>query len=383
MIPQYEYLKSVADECYAKFFAQGFADAGNNGPHGHIDTPVRNTGHFLIIYSFLYKRTGDKKYRLIADRLAEYLYREQAKSKNGAIQCMVSDQFDHLNGLIGQGWVIESLLYYYDVSRDRRALESALKIFYSQRYDYSIHLWHRVELDGSDIGIDPTYNHNIWFAACSVKLLDFADDPEVDRIIRDLLTEGAKRDFATYRNGLLRHSVKIADKKALERRIKRAIKIILYPLRWVNLKKLDYRYMEKGYQIFDMYGFCVLEERYSDLPLFSDAKYLKAKEYALDIDTLNKEYGISDSGETSHFNVYSYSYNSPAFEYPYVAAHFGRRNTEIIESLFDIQKQLMFDSEANDFTKNNPDIATFHSRTYEIIRYLELVDDSALGGSID
>ena len=380
MINQFKYMKYIADKYFDKFMKQGFADAGNNGPHGHTDTPVRNTSHFLIIYTYLFKKTGNRKYLVLADSLAKYLYREQSKSSTGAIQCMISNQFDHLNGLIGQGWVIEALLYYYDVSRDERALRSAISIFYSQHYDYSIHLWHRIELDGSDIGIDPTYNHNIWFAACSVRLLDYTDDIEIDSIIRDLLTNGAKRDFSTYRNGLLRHSVKVADKKALERRIKRTIKIFLYPVRWLNLKKIDYKYMEKGYQIFDMYGFCILQERYPDLPLFSSASYLKARDYALDISNLNKEFGVREAGEQNQFNVYSYSYNSPAFEYPYVAAHFGQECTQIVKSLFEVQKQLMFNSEDGDFSRNNPDLATFHARTYEIIRFLELMDSSSQGG---
>ena len=174
---------------------QGYATAGHNGPHGHLDTPVRNTAHYLIIYSYLFKETGDEKYQRICERFVDYLCQMQSKSQSGAIQCMVSDKFDHLNGLIGQGWVIEGLLYYFEIFGDTRSMDVAKKIYCAQKYDSVSHLWHRIELDGTDIGIDPTYNHQVWFAACSCKLAVYDKTLNVDESIRDFLTAGASRDF--------------------------------------------------------------------------------------------------------------------------------------------------------------------------------------------
>ena len=100
---QEEYLKYIADKNLDVFLRQGYATAGHNGPHGHPDTPARNTAHYLVIYSYLYKKTGVDKYKKICDIFASYLYDIQAQSKSGAVKCMETDRFDHLNGLIGQG----------------------------------------------------------------------------------------------------------------------------------------------------------------------------------------------------------------------------------------------------------------------------------------
>lgn len=52
MIEQKIYMRKIADMYYDRFLSQGYATEGHNGPHGHIDTPVRNTSYYLIIYNF-------------------------------------------------------------------------------------------------------------------------------------------------------------------------------------------------------------------------------------------------------------------------------------------------------------------------------------------
>lgn len=366
------YMKKVADMNYDKFMRQGRADAGHNGPHGHKDSPVRNTAHYLIIYSYLYKTTKEEKYLELAGKLAEYIFLEASKSKSGAIECMLTDRFDHLNGLIGQGWVIEGLLYYYDLTKDQRCIEVSRQLFYAQKYDYNLHLWHRIELDGRNIGIDPTYNHNIWFAACASKLLDYGEDIELKNILTDLLVEGTKRDFRIYSNGLLYHSVVPAETLIPKFKLKRNIKRILYPVKFLNQKKFDYQYIEKAYHLFDLYGFCILEEKFPDLPIFSSEKYKKARSFALDIENINKMCGAGK--KDGKFNAFFYSYNTPAFEFPYLSLHFGEVNYKKYSELFEIQKKMMYSKDNDDFTVNNPDLISFQARTYEIIRFCDLID---------
>ncbi len=373
MIQQEEYMRKVANMNYQKFYDQGFATAGHNGPHGHPDTAVRNTSHYLIIYSYLYKQTGEERYLLICQRFVEYLIGMQKQSKSGAIQCMLSDKFDRLNGLIGQGWVIEALIYYYDISHDINCLECAKKIFYSQLYDWDLHLWHRIELDGRDIDVDPTYNHHVWFAACSYKLAELCKDDTIDKMIVDFLTHGAERDFKVYESdGILHHHVSVNRPIMKSGKRKAFIKKILSPIRFINPKKLDPKYMEYAYHLFDFYGFCILKEKYGHLPLFSSEAYRKAEACVNNIDYINRKNGVDkylDRGNP--FNVYGYSYNSLSFEYPYVAKSCGFEIGDTSRKLFDIQKRLMWDKSTELFSKNQPDIETWNARTYEIIRFLE------------
>lgn len=369
---QEEYLEFIAESNYPKFYEQGYATAGHNGPHGHNDTPVRNTAHYLIIYAYLYKKTKDIKYLDICKKFADYLCTEQKNSKSGAIKCMDSEDFDHLNGLIGQGWVIESLLYYYEVSHDNRCLETAKEIFFSQKYDYDLHMWRRIELDGHDIGIDITFNHQVWFAACSYKLAEYYSDTIIDDIIKDFLRLGAERDFCIYSSGLLQHTVNINDSSMRKNKLKKMIKLFLTPVKFLNPRKLDIKYIEYAYHIFDIYGFCILQERYGDMPFFFSEKYLKAVTYAKNIKRYDINNGVDSSIEKgTPFNVFSYSYNSPTFEYPYVAITNGFTDVIVFDSIYATQEKLMLDIQTGMFSRNNPDIETWNARTYEIIRYLE------------
>ena len=371
MIEQEKYMRSVADLNYDMFFSQGYATAGHNGPHGHEDTPVRNTGHYLVIYSYLYKQTGDLKYLAICKKFADYIIKVQQSSKSGAMHCMVSDKFDHLNGLIGQGWTIEALLAYYDVCKDSCLLETAKKIFYSQRYDWDLHLWHRIELDGTDIDIDPTYNHHVWFAACSYCLAELCNDLEIDRMIRDFLTKGAERDFCVHKDGVLCHHVRANRPVMKASHRKTLIKKILTPVRFLNPKKLDPKFMEYAYHIFDFYGFCILKNKYGNLPLFNSADYKKAEARAKDVMYLIKHNGVGAYKKRGNpFNPYGFSYNAFAFEYPYVAKVCGWNNQKVAEEVLAIQKELLLDEQTGLYTKNQPDIETWNAKTYEIIRSL-------------
>ena len=370
MMKQEEYMMYVANFNYATFHRQGFATAGHNGPHGHPDTPVRNTGHYLIIFSYLYKKTKEEKYLDICKKFAEYLMDMQKKSKSGAIQCMLSDKFDHLNGLIGQGWTIEALLYYYNISKDERCLDCAKAIFYSQKYDWGLHLWHRIELDERDIDIDPTYNHHVWYAACSYKLAELCHDDNIDKIITDFLTKGAERDFRVHaEDGLLCHHVRVDRPVMKAAKRKMFIKKILSPIRFLNPQKLDPKFMEYAYHIFDLYGFCILKEKYGHLPLYSSESYKKALACAQNIDYINKKLKSFQTGKIH--NVYGYPYNSLAFEYPYVAKSCGFEPQGVLYKLYEIQKVLMWDEETKMFSRNQPDLETWNARTYEIIRFLE------------
>lgn len=374
MIQQEEYMRKIANQNYQKFYEQGFATAGHNGPHGHIDTPARNTAHYLIIYSYLYKKTNDKKYLKICEKFVDYLVALQKTSKSGAIECMKTDRFDHLNGLIGQGWVIEGLMYFYGIVKDERCLSTSLKIFYSQKYDWNIHLWHRIELDGRNIGIDPTYNHQFWFAACSSALIDYVDDKSIERIILDFVNESSKRDFRIYSSGLQHHYCNVDTPAIIEARRKRVIKYLLTPLHRFNPKKLDPYYQEYGYHLFDLYGWCILQERYPDLDLFKSMNYKSAVDYAKNIKEINYRNRVDEYiNKGKKINVFGYSYNCPAFEWPYISLINGFNNKSVINSIFDTLKAIMWDDNTKQFSNNQPDIETWNARTYEIVRYLDKI----------
>ncbi len=374
MIGQEKYLHKIGELYYKEFKKLGHAIAGHNGPHGHLDTPVRNTAHYLITYLYLYKVTRKQEYFELCKTFADYLCKEQKKSKSGAIECMTTDRFDHLNGVIGQAWVIEALLYYYEFTNDINCLECAKSIFMSQRYNYEKHGFERIELDGRNIGIDVTYNHQVWFLACSAPLDDYYPELEISQIVEDFINIGASSDFRLYRNGDLYHTISSADSSRFSK--KNVIKVLATPIRSLCPQKLDLHYINRGYHIFDVYGFCILKERYGYLPFFKSEVYKKAVEHVKDIHTFNKRNGVYKYlNKGTDFNIYGYGYNSPAFEAPYVALVEGFYSEELCQKTFTIQKKLMYDEQTGIMCRNNADIETWNAKTYEIVRALERINN--------
>lgn len=371
MLGQEQYLNTLGQVYIDEFLKLGHAIPGHNGPHGHLDTPVRNTAHYLIIYLYLYKTTGKPEYLEVCKTFAEYLCTEQRKSISGAIECMITDKFDHLNGVIGQAWVIEALLYYYDFSHDTKCLECARDIFKSQKYNYEKHAFERVELDGRNIGVDVTYNHQVWFLGCSLPLDKYYPELGIKKISDDFLTNGTARDFRMYRNGDLYHAIAIENPTITKKTI---IKALATPVRSLCPQKLDIHYINRGYHIYDVYGFCIIKEHFGDHPFFSSEGYKKAVQHAKDIETFNKRNNAYKYlKKETEFNIYGYGYNSPAFELPYVALVEGFYDKSIAEKTYDIQKKLMLDEQTGLMCRNNADVETWNAKTYEIVRALDLL----------
>ena len=181
------FIKEIADKNYESIYNNGHANAGVNGPYRFVDTPVRNSGHWLIITSYLWKITREERYKELAFHLANYIVDEQKKTSSGAIECMTGERFDHLNGLIGQAWTIEALVYAYEVFRKKEYLDTAVEIFYSQKFDEKNCLWERVEITGENIGFDYTLNHQVWFACAGLMLLGNLNDDTIHKQVYGFL----------------------------------------------------------------------------------------------------------------------------------------------------------------------------------------------------
>lgn len=376
------FIQTLSDNNAERFLAQGHADPGINGPYQYNDTPVRNTGHWLIIYSFLWKRTQNKKYMDVAITFADYLINVQSQSMSGAIACMDGSHFDRINGLIGQAWTIEALVYAAKALEKPDCFECALKIFNSQIFDDSLKLWKRVELDGHEVDYDYTSNHQIWFAIAGCILLDYKEDERIRSEVNAFAAEFNRTHFRIHRNGLIRHYLLLkrpsARIKAPVAYTKLIIKQLLLPMRRKNPNKYDMYAQEKGYHVFELYGFAILQY-YLGAELFPKEKLFKAVEYGTNIKKLNQIYNTSAGllyDDPNCINKYAYGYNSPAFEMPYINEVFktGLSDRDL-KSLFEIQKKLTWNPQTMQFDKNTFDGKTLTSRLYEYIRYYDLIKE--------
>ena len=54
----------------------GSLPSGHNGSYGDVETPARNTSHWLMTFVWAHRRSGDPAFRDAAQRAAAYLQSE-------------------------------------------------------------------------------------------------------------------------------------------------------------------------------------------------------------------------------------------------------------------------------------------------------------------
>ena len=371
------FLQMIADARYDGFLEAGHAAPGCNGPYGCPDTPVRNTAHWLITYSYLWKTTKDEKYRDIALRFADYLLDMQGRSKTGAIACISEEWPDQLNGMIGQAWVIEALVYAYETFEDNNYLDCAVRIFHSQRFDEKTGLWKKVEPDGTEAGFDQTLNHQIWFAIAGLLILKHREYREIRRQVDRHLERVYNEYFGIHSNGLIRHfgAMKWPRAEFMYLYLKQYVKYAGLKLDIFDTEFVDLITQEEGYHLFELYGYAVIACLRDYYPLLVKPDFRKALDYARDTDALNKRLG-TDSPEA--MNKYAYGYNSPAFEIPLIDlmlndAPDDELQNDKIRKLLELQKELTYNPETGRMDRNNSDPETLEARLYEYVRYCDLI----------
>lgn len=184
----------------------GTMPAGWNGPYRDPETPVRNTSHWLLTYAKAHQLTGDRRFTDAVERGARYLTSDEARPNGKTFRHRVTPRKDSCNGLIGQAWTIEALMRAAKVldRPDLRAL--AQEVFLLHPYDSATGLWSVVDVDGSVRAADPTFNHQLAFAAAGGLLVQGGDG-----VIQSRITGFMDRlvvTFGIHRSGLIRHGLR-------------------------------------------------------------------------------------------------------------------------------------------------------------------------------
>ncbi|MBQ8667888.1 MAG: hypothetical protein IJ526_13690, partial [Lachnospiraceae bacterium] len=257
-----EIIFSQAQIALEELEEKGYIEGGFNGPYHDQETPLRVCSHWIRIFGYCNQINPSYKYNNAVVSLAEYIVEQQYP--NGTFLCRSKEGKDRTNGLIGLAWIIEGLVAASEITKDKKYYLAGKRAFFSQIYDMSRGLWIRVDIDNRVLGIDTTYNHQLWFAAAGGLLFSFDHDYSIGSTIRHFL-EHSFHTFKVYDNGLISHFV-YCDGKLFEdfQSIKRYIKEVI-------LRRNGYpsmKYKEEGYHYFNMYGFAVLHSVFPDHPFF-------------------------------------------------------------------------------------------------------------------
>lgn len=325
----------------------GSFQSGENGPHAHYVTPVRNTAHYAIAYGYLYSLTGDARWKVIAMKARDYLHSTAARPLNGAFWCRRQDYKSSSNGLIGQAWCIESLLYIGELFDDRQSIDLAFEVYSQHKFCQELGLWHLLELDGTSGYIEITLNQQIWFASMGSILSKYHKD-----CLKNTKTFMDKLDQKVMKFSNCYHQQIILPNNSVKRCIQNLLKLKYFFSNEANLKN-------NGYHIFTLCGLARIYQKLPDHRFYKTSDFNKKLNYAFD-----KQYLM-----LSLQNPYFLFYNVPGLELKFVKDQFKKQLENCCMDYFrEIRDKQLEVFNSIDTLDLKHDSNTLRARIYEIYR---------------
>lgn len=251
-----EIIARAAKHILSRQNQDGSFPGGHNGPYCDPETPVRNTAHCIVLFANLHLKTGNPRYKQAAEKAVGYLQGKEARPSGQTFYCRTKSGKDRCNGLVGQAWVIESLVAAAEAFDREDCLMLAIDVFALHTWEEGAALWHRREVDGTVLSCDGTFNHQLWFAAAGSLLKDESSAIR-DQVQRFLGTVAAR--VKTYPNGTIFHASPMQGSlndggwgvQAMWRRTRRRLQ------RHSRMKSLYSKSV--GYHAFNLHAFAMLK----------------------------------------------------------------------------------------------------------------------------
>ena len=354
---------------------------GHNGPYYDPETPVRNTGHWLITLTQCYRWSGDKAFKNGVIKLASSLMAEDARPNGFSFHHRKSGS-DACNGLMGQAWTFEALAAAAHCLNDESCMLLAEDVFFQHPFDAQRGLWHTLDIDGQDLSFDPTFNHQLWFAACA-SLIQGKRTKEIhDRVLRFI--ECLPYNLTVLDNGLIYHPIvwfwdeelKRANTWKLKGRrflgnLYRTVKNCSWAFTQISEEELRRKnvYKSVGYHSFNMYAFGLLKLQFPHHSIWESDFFLPLVAYL-----------SSDEFQTDlEHNTYGYPYNPPGFEVPFALGCFATLDQVMLiqtcQQWIDRQFAHGLNSQTGFLDRNTDDPATASARIYELTKVSESILD--------
>ena len=333
----------------------GSFPAGCNGPYGDPETPIRNTAHWAITLLAAHRLSGGEQLSAGALRAREVLMAPDARPMGATFLCRTNPDKDFANGLIGQAWVIEALATLHEALDDRRAHEVATQVFLLHPFSDARGLWRRVNVDGSHLTIDATFNHQLFFAAAGA-LLDPLGRSEIGALVRRFMDRTLDGTLEVRSTGRIRHA---SGPLRIQARIRHLLAGLRSPAaEWRKSRTLSLK--EVGYHAFNLYGLARLHRFCPDHPLWRGRRFRRALRYLR-----------STAFQSSLRNPFGGPYNPVGFESALAIETFqGLSPLDLGSPAAWVERQLShtFDPESGLMTQNTPDPQTLAARFYEVTR---------------
>ncbi len=333
----------------------GAMPAGHNGLYKDKETSVRNTAHWLITFLKAYQIQPEPELRQAAEKALSYLMGPEARPQQYTFWHRDVPGKDRCNGLMGQAWTIEALVEAASFLEDDALLRLAEEVFLLHPFDRKASLWHRVDIDGSRLSFDMTFNHQLWFAAAGGLLSTLSSEKRVKALVTHFMDQ-LTRLLNIYDDGLVHHLIEPAPS------VKEVIKAFLQPLPKYRKLNAVMRYKAVGYHSFNMYAFGLLKGVFQNHAFWQSDKFMSALRYMSS--RAYKKAVIN--------NKYAYPYNPPGFEVPFAMEVLDNALAREKANLLSSQFRHGFSLEENMFSRNTEDPNTASARLYEATRMKDI-----------
>jgi len=338
--------------------------SGHNGPWDDEETSVRNTSHWLITFLKAYEINESEKFRKAARKAVHYLESEEVRPNLYTFHHRLDSDKNKCNGLIGQAWTIEALVYADKVLNDMDLDELAQEVFLLHPFNEQFGIWKRREINGDILFYDMTLNHQLWFAAAGSML----ENEEIRRQV-EVFLDNLESNLGLYEEGLIIHHVSrtlhLRDFLNSFRSTDNfklffgRLKHILSDLKSRNSSKAISRDKAIGYHSFNTYALAILRKNFPDHDFWKSKKFEKVLEYTVS----------SDYKSEIESNKYGWPYNPPGIENAYTL-HILRKDIDEEKEWMKKQLSKTFDFEEN--LMNNDELVidgdTYAARFYEATR---------------
>ncbi|MGD0020761.1 MAG: hypothetical protein ABSC54_00515 [Smithellaceae bacterium] len=343
--------------------AAGEYPCGHNGPWGDVDTNVRTTAHWVLINFKAYEITGEERFLSSAIKACEYIIRKEQRPYGYTFKCRTNETGKNMcNGLIGQAWAIEPLVFIGNLLNKPEYWDVAKKIVLLHRYDHKQHVWNNTEINGKILGINHTLNQQVWFATLNLIIGKFLCDQKLNDLAVDFFINLPLLVSSFEERGLIKHEFN-SNAWSFRRIAKRLVGRTYKNSTYYDKQKI----LSEGYLSFILYGLALAYEYSSEQIFWSDNKLKEIISNTVDFIINGFPFGWGEKAG------YRWCYNPTGIEMAYALQVFKEylklESAENHISIF-LSKQFEFyyDCEKNMLSKNTMDPAILSARLYEAVR---------------
>lgn len=334
--------------------SNGSFEGGKNGPRNQLETGVRNTSCWTLLFAYMFKNTGKLQYKEACQKGLNYLKSNEVRPHNRGFYCIDPKIKRATNGLVGQAWVLEALIIAGDIVEDCESIELAQEVYHLHPFNFKWECWEEIDYKGENTFINKIFNQQLWFAAIGSELkkrnlLSYSSEKELKYFFEKMNSK-----WKVTQKGLIVHNSPglFGDKNDRYAKFKRHIK---------NLKNYNDEYNLKsiGYHSFNTYA----------LSIIAEANWESVEE---NIEKVNKTIDFISTKEYKQKivnNPFGYGYNHSGIENAYTLSVFRPDLKSLQQDWLDQQAKLTINKNDGMLTNNTLDKKTSAARISELCRY--------------